>query len=81
MQALGEFEIPQSAPPQSWMPTPAQYTAVGLSAANLVPVIMWLSKWPLQPLNEAQAGAIAGLLLAAGGLIHAIIQSYQSDRQ
>jgi putative flippase GtrA len=60
------------------IPTPAQYTAVGVSAANLVPVIIWLSVWPLQPPDEAQAASIAALILAAGGLIHSVIQSYST---
>ena len=39
--------------------------------ALLVPVIVWLSHWPLQPLDKDIAAAIAGLLVAAvhGGFV------------
>ncbi len=56
---------------------PAQYTSVGVSAAVLTPVIMWLCTWPIQPPNDAQAGGIAALIIAAVGGIHALVRSYR----
>ncbi len=56
---------------------PAEYTSVGVSAAVLAPVITWLCTWPIQPPNDAQAGGMAALIIAAIGGIHSIVQSYR----
>jgi hypothetical protein len=44
---------------------------MAVTAASLVPVIMWITTWPLAAPTEAQAGAIAVLIMALGGCIHA----------
>jgi hypothetical protein len=53
---------------------PASYTSVGVSAAVLTPVIMWLTTWPIHSPTEAQAGALSALIIALIGGIHTIIQ-------
>ncbi len=60
--------------------TPSQYVPVGVTASVLTPVILWLTTWPIQPPTEAQAGAIAALLIAAIGGVHSLIQSYGPTR-
>jgi len=59
---------------------PSQYTSVGVSAAVLAPVIMWLFTWPIHTPTDAQAGAIAALLIAAVGGIHGTINAYLAYR-
>ena len=59
---------------------PTQYTSVGVTAAVLTPVIMWLFHWPLTAPTEAQAGGIAALLIAAAGAIHSGINSWLARR-
>ncbi len=56
--------------------SPANYTPVGMTAATLVPVILWVTHWPIQPPTEAQAAALAALLIAAGGAIHAAVRAW-----
>ncbi len=43
---------------------------LAVTAAVLVPVIMWLTTWPLQPPTDAQAGALAALIMAVVGDLH-----------
>jgi len=59
---------------------PSQYTSVGVTAAILTPVIMWLFQRPFAAPTEAQASAIAALLIAAGGGIHSLIQAYLAHK-
>jgi hypothetical protein len=59
---------------------PSQYTSVGVTAAVLTPVIMWLFHWPLTAPTEAQAGGIAALLIGAAGAIHSGIGAWLTRR-
>jgi hypothetical protein len=59
---------------------PSQYTSVGVTAAVLTPLIMWLFRWPLTAPTEAQAGGIAALLIAAAGAIHSGINAWLARR-
>ena len=51
------------------------HVATGAVTALLATVLMYVSKWPLVPLDVATASAIAGLLVAAGG---AAVKFYKS---
>jgi len=53
----------------------ASHVATGAITALLATVLMYVSKWPLGPLDLATASAIAGLLVAAGG---ALVKFYKS---
>ena len=44
---------------------------MAITAAVLVPVIMWLTTWPIHPPTEAQAASLAVLILAVIGALHA----------
>jgi len=44
---------------------------LAITAAVLVPVIMWLTTWPLHPPTEAQAADLAVLIIAIVGDLHA----------
>ena len=59
---------------------PSQYTSVGVSAAVLTPVIMWLFERPFAPPTEAQASAVAALIIAAIGGLHALVGAYLAGR-
>jgi hypothetical protein len=45
----------------------ASHIATGTITALLATVLVYLSHWPLQPLDLPTASAFAGLLVAAGG--------------
>lgn len=45
----------------------AHVVAAGALAGDITPILMWASHWPLQPLDQTTAGAIAGLIVAAVG--------------
>jgi hypothetical protein len=45
----------------------ASHVATGTITALLATVLVYLSHWPLQPLDLPTASALAGLLVAAGG--------------
>jgi hypothetical protein len=47
----------------------------GTATAMLGEFLMWITKWPLQPLDQNQALAAAGLLIGAGGLVAHYLQS------
>src|SRR5262249_57199094 len=53
----------------------ASHVATGTITALLATVLVYLSHWPLQPLDLPTASAIAGLLVALGG---ALVKLYQS---
>lgn len=52
-----------------------------ITAMTLVPVIMWLSAWPLQPPSEAQASALALLVYALILDIRAAVASWLAARR
>ena len=60
---------------------PSQYTSIGVSAAVLTPVIMWLFTWPIHAPTDAQAGGIAAILIAIAGGTHAAVRSYLAGRR
>ena len=45
----------------------SSHIAAGTITALLATVLVYLSHWPLQPLDLPTASAFAGLLVAAGG--------------
>ena len=45
----------------------SSHIATGTITALLATVLVYLSHWPLQPLDLPTAAAFAGLLVAAGG--------------
>jgi hypothetical protein len=45
----------------------SSHVATGAITALLATVLVYLSHWPLQPLDLPTAAAFAGLLVAAGG--------------
>jgi hypothetical protein len=53
----------------------SSHVATGAITALLATALVYLSKWPLQPLDLPTASAIAGLLVAFGG---ALVKLYQS---
>ena len=53
----------------------ASHVATGTITALLATVLVYLSHWPLQPLDMATASAFAGLLVAVGG---ALVKFYKS---
>jgi hypothetical protein len=53
----------------------ASHVATGTITALLATALVYLSHWPLQPLDLPTASAIAGLLVAAGG---AAVKLYKS---
>lgn len=53
----------------------ASHVATGAITALLATVLVYLSHWPLQPLDLPTASASAGLLIAAGG---ALVKLYKS---
>lgn len=57
--------------------SPSQYVSVGVTTAMLIPVITWLTHWPIQPPSNDQVAAVAGLLIAAGGAIHAMYRVWR----
>ena len=58
----------------------SQYTSVGVTAAVLTPIVMWLFHWPLTAPTEAQGGGIAAPLIAAAGTIHSGINALLARR-
>jgi hypothetical protein len=53
----------------------ASHIATGTITALLATVLVYLTHWPLQPLDLPTASAFAGLLVAAGG---AAVKFYKS---
>jgi len=53
----------------------ASHVATGTITALLATVLVYLSHWPLQPLDLPTASAFAGLLVAVGG---ALVKFYKS---
>jgi len=53
----------------------SSHIATGTITALLATVLVYLSRWPLQPLDLPTAAAFAGLLVAAGG---AAVKFYKS---
>ena len=53
----------------------SSHIATGTITALLATVLVYLSHWPLQPLDLPTAAAFAGLLVAAGG---AAVKLYKS---
>jgi len=53
----------------------ASHVATGTITALLATALVYLTHWPLQPLDLPTASAFAGLLVAAGG---AAVKFYQS---
>jgi len=45
----------------------SSHVATGAITALLATTLLYLSHWPLQPLDLTTASAFAGLLVAAGG--------------
>lgn len=67
------------------VPVPATHAAPGVMVATsagattaLAVVIQYLGSWPLQPPNDTQATALAGLLMVAIGGIQHLWQSKRS---
>jgi hypothetical protein len=59
---------------------PSRYTSVGVTAAVLTPMIMWLFDCPLTARTAAQASGMASLPLAAAGAIHSEIRASLARR-
>jgi hypothetical protein len=53
----------------------ASHVATGAITALLATALVYLSNWPLQPLDLPTASAFAGLLVAGGG---AVVKYYKS---
>ena len=53
----------------------SSHVATGTITALLATALVYLSHWPLQPLDLPTASAFAGLLIAAGG---AAVKFYKS---
>ena len=53
----------------------SSHVATGAITALLATALLYLSHWPLQPLDLTTASAFAGLLVAAGG---AAVKFYRS---
>jgi hypothetical protein len=53
----------------------SSHVATGTITALLATALVYLSHWPLQPLDLPNASAFAGLLVAAGG---AAVKFYKS---
>jgi hypothetical protein len=53
----------------------SSHVATGAIAALLTTALIYLSKWPLQPLDMPTASAFAGMLVAFGG---ALVKYYKS---
>jgi hypothetical protein len=53
----------------------SSHIATGTITALLATALIYLSNWPLQPLDMPTAAAFAGLLIAAGG---GAVKFYQS---
>jgi hypothetical protein len=53
----------------------SSHVATGAITALLATALLYLSHWPLQPLDLTTASALAGLLVAAGG---AAVKFYKS---
>ena len=53
----------------------ASHVATGTITALLATALVYLSKWPLEPLDLPTASALAGLLVAFGA---ALVKYYQS---
>jgi hypothetical protein len=53
----------------------ASHVATGTITALLATALVYLSHWPLKPLDLSTASAFAGLLVAAGG---ALVKLYKS---
>ena len=53
----------------------SSHVATGAITALLATALLYLSHWPLQPLDLTTASAFAGLLVAAGG---AAVKFYKS---
>jgi hypothetical protein len=53
----------------------ASHVATGTITALLATVLVYLSHWPLEPLDLPTASAFAGLLVAGGG---ALVKLYKS---
>lgn len=47
----------------------AHVAATGGLTSALAAVLVWASHWPLQPLNDTTAAAVAGLLIAGAGML------------
>lgn len=47
----------------------AHVAATGGLTSALAAVLVWATHWPLQPLDEATAAAVAGLLIACVGML------------
>ena len=56
-------------------PIDSSHLATGAITALLATTLIYLSKWPLQPLDLSTASAFAGLLVAVGG---ALVKYYKS---
>ena len=53
----------------------SSHVATGTITALLATALLYLSKWPLQPLDLPTASAFAGLLVAVGG---GLVKYYKS---
>src|SRR5205814_8819973 len=59
------------------LPIYASHVATGTITALIATALIYLTHWPLQPLDLTTASAFAGLLVAAGG---AAVKFYKSRR-
>jgi len=47
----------------------------GAASGMLAVVLMWLTHWPLQPLNQEEAAALSGIILGGAGLLIHYLQT------
>jgi hypothetical protein len=55
----------------------ASHIAAGTITALIATALVYLSHWPLEPLDLPTASAFAGLLVAAGGAAVKLYRSYR----
>lgn len=55
----------------------SSHVATGTITALIATALVYLSNWPLQPLDLATASAFAGLLVAGGGAAVKLYQTYR----
>lgn len=55
----------------------SSHVATGAITALIATVLVYLSHYPWQPLDLPTASAFAGLLVAAGGAVVKLYQSYR----
>lgn len=54
---------------------PSQYSAIGGGTSLLAGMLVYFTHWPLQPLTDAHAIDLAGLLIIVFGSCHGILNA------